>query len=338
MPHFLLLGAGFSRNWGGWLASEAHEYLLGYPEITGNRYLVNLLWRGQKAGGFENTLAEIQDAYRRDPSAHAENLRILQSAVTKMFGDMNSGFFSYSDFEFQNSRQRSIGRFLANFDAIFTLNQDLLLEHFYMERDTARTENPQRWSGSSLPGMQPIPHENPLPPFGTNSPNWARLKWTPMQETDFRVSAALQPYFKLHGSSNWQQGMNNTPLMIMGGNKSREIGTLPILSWYHNQFVECIGQTNARLMVIGYGFRDQHINQAITHAVDNHNTKLFVISPNGADLARSINPTSGASIRVSTELEEVFERGLIGASRRSLREIFGSDSIEHSKVIRFFER
>jgi hypothetical protein len=29
MPHYLLTGAGFSRNWGGWLANEAFEYLLG---------------------------------------------------------------------------------------------------------------------------------------------------------------------------------------------------------------------------------------------------------------------------------------------------------------------
>jgi len=27
--HFLLTGAGFSRNWGGWLVNEAFEYLLG---------------------------------------------------------------------------------------------------------------------------------------------------------------------------------------------------------------------------------------------------------------------------------------------------------------------
>jgi hypothetical protein len=33
MGQILLLGAGFSRNWGGWLASEAFEYLLGCPQV-----------------------------------------------------------------------------------------------------------------------------------------------------------------------------------------------------------------------------------------------------------------------------------------------------------------
>ncbi|MEA2943355.1 MAG: hypothetical protein QOD09_3884 [Bradyrhizobium sp.] len=43
MAHYLLTGAGFSFNWGGWLASEAFEYLLGAPEIDGE--LRALLWQ-----------------------------------------------------------------------------------------------------------------------------------------------------------------------------------------------------------------------------------------------------------------------------------------------------
>jgi hypothetical protein len=33
MPNYLLTGAGFSRNWDGWLADEAFEYLLGCSEV-----------------------------------------------------------------------------------------------------------------------------------------------------------------------------------------------------------------------------------------------------------------------------------------------------------------
>jgi hypothetical protein len=90
-------------------------------------------------------------------------------------------------------------------------------------------------------------------------------------------------------------------------------------------------------MVIGYGFRDTHINEVIMRAVNVRGVKMFVIDPQGGDLARTVNPTHRAPIRVGTGLEETFEHGLIGASRRSLREIFGGDSIEHNKVMRFFE-
>jgi len=53
MGHVLLLGAGFSRNWGGWLATEVFEYLLGCPEIANDPNLRALLWRRQPVDGFE---------------------------------------------------------------------------------------------------------------------------------------------------------------------------------------------------------------------------------------------------------------------------------------------
>jgi hypothetical protein len=43
--HVLLLGAGFSRNWGG-LATEAFEYLLGHPKV--DESLRQLLWKHRR--------------------------------------------------------------------------------------------------------------------------------------------------------------------------------------------------------------------------------------------------------------------------------------------------
>jgi hypothetical protein len=53
-------GAGApSYNWGGWLASEAFEYLLGAPEIDAK--LRALLWANKEAGGgFEDALATLE--------------------------------------------------------------------------------------------------------------------------------------------------------------------------------------------------------------------------------------------------------------------------------------
>jgi hypothetical protein len=60
MRYLLLTGAGFSRNWGGWLADEAFEYLLGCAEIT--PFIRSQLWKtkGLKLG-FEDTLRELRD-------------------------------------------------------------------------------------------------------------------------------------------------------------------------------------------------------------------------------------------------------------------------------------
>ena len=330
MNYILLTGAGFSRNWGGWLASEAFEYLLGCQEILGNLYLQNILWRNLPTGGFENALAEIQASFIRNPQSNTKNLLDMQCAVTKMFHDMNRGYFNNNVFEFQHASERMVKTFLTKFDAIFTLNQDLLLEHYYIDHDVSLISN-QRWNGSELPGMQPILNSNV-----SNQNSWAQRKWMPDIPDNFRLNNRSQPYFKLHGSSNWQEKLGQ-PMLIMGGNKIRDINLHPVLCWYYEQFERRLSEPNTRLMIIGYGFRDEHINAVIMSAVNQCGLKMFIVAPEGGDLARKINSTNAAAIRVPTDIEETFERGLIGASRRSLSETFGSDTIEFNKVMRFFD-
>lgn len=330
MSHYLLLGAGFSRNWGGWLAAEAFEYLLGCPEVARNPQLQALLWRKQPNGGFENALAEVQANFIRFPQEHTANLQDMQSAVVRMFDDMNRGFFSITSFEFQGFLDRSVRKFLTKFDAIFTLNQDLLLEYHYIDQNVSLLSS-NRWEGSCLPGMRPIHNPNV-----TNTNSWAHLTWAPAPTDEFRLEPRMQPYFKLHGSSNWKE-THDAPMLIMGGNKMREIGLSPVLNRYHQIFEESLYQPDARLMVIGYGFRDSHINEAIMRATNDQGMRMFVIAPEGGDLARIANPTNDRPIRVETNLEAAFERGLMGASRRPLRDIFGGDTIEFNKIMRFFE-
>jgi hypothetical protein len=128
MTFLLLTGAGFSRNWGGWLASEAFEYLLGCPEVD-DRLRARLWASKMVGGGFEDALAALQRTHhgQRDEGTR-QMLSNLQSAIQGMFDSMNAGFrrrrFHPSDLP----GQWSIFRFLERFDCIFTLNQDLLLE------------------------------------------------------------------------------------------------------------------------------------------------------------------------------------------------------------------
>ena len=128
MKRHLLIGAGFSRNWGGWLASEAFEFLLGDPDVIANPELRDLLWKHQPAGGFEAALYELE----RGATAGMVLLSLkLQSAIRRMFDTMNE-VFKGAGLEF---RQPSFGgdypvrNFLVRFNTVFTLNQDLLLEY-----------------------------------------------------------------------------------------------------------------------------------------------------------------------------------------------------------------
>jgi hypothetical protein len=332
MPDYLLIGAGFSRNWGGWLASEAFEYLLGTPEVVNDPGLRTRLWAHQSQGGFEGALAELQAEFARDAASARGPLMTLQDAVKRMFGDMNEGLMQSRDWTFgQQNRSRQVGVFLTRFDAIFTLNQDVLLEHHYANSHF-EAGGPRRWNGSDLPGMSRIQSQE-----GSHTDSWAHSTWVPMQTAEFTPDAQLQPIYKLHGSSNWTRA-DGDPLLIIGGAKTQGIGQSPILNEYATEFKKRLSIDGARLMVIGYGFRDQHINATISECVE-RGLKLFIIAPEGAELARRLNPTSApGQIKTTTPLELMFEKSLIGASRRSLREIFSSDDVEYAKVMRFFFR
>lgn len=328
MRSVVLIGAGFSRNWGGWLASEAFEYLLGCPEITSRPHLKGLLWKHQPAGGFEDALAQVQADYRRNPAGHSADLEVMQTIVSRMFADMNHGFAQQIDWEFQQDQRYMVRTFLSRFDAIFSLNQDLLLEQKYLN-DNVSLCSGGKWSAWQIPGMKPAPAHNWQ--FGDTA---ATGIWVP--DGAMTVQPRHQPLFKLHGSSNWRDPAGSS-LLIMGGNKAQEIQMHPILNAYLQYFENLLGLPDVRLMVIGYGFRDPHINAAIFNAVS-RGLKFFVIDPLGGGLAQSLNPTrSPGHITARAALDEVFETGLIGASRRSLRELFGHDVVEHRKVMRFFD-
>jgi hypothetical protein len=126
MTLILLTGAGFSRNWGGWLANEAFEYILGRPEI--GKELRRRLWQDKiQRRGFEDTLGELQRQKQKGDQSAAEMVREFMGALVAMFDEMNRGL-SRATFEWQNETSMMVRPFLACFDYVFTLNQDLLLE------------------------------------------------------------------------------------------------------------------------------------------------------------------------------------------------------------------
>jgi SIR2-like domain len=317
MPYFLLTGAGFKRNWGGWLAEEAFEFLLG--EVEHDEDLRKYLWKARDEGlGFEAALAHLQASYERKFDAQVEHdLRNLTSAVFRMFAAMGRGFHS-GEFEFQKSHvNRSVAFFLAQFDALFTLNQDTLLEERYFR------SVPDRFVDCHTPGLVGTYY---LLTIGRTVDPYFSLK-TP-DKAHFSLIPNLQPYFKLHGSIDWLY--ESEMLLILGGGKKENIGKHPLLQWYHDSFSRLIASPGARVMIVGYGFRDVHINDMLVAAARG-GTKFFIIDYNGTD---AIKPGKSAFLQ---DEYETFRSNIIGASRRPLVEIFGDvSSGEFGKFDNFF--
>jgi hypothetical protein len=310
------LGAGFSRNWGGWLANEVFEYLLGSAEVVSDPQLQASLWRHKDQGGFEATMEELQIEATR--SGDRLRLERLEKAIQHMFADMDKGFQGQRgqlfQFEFL-SGDNLMRQFLSRFDAIFTLNQDVLLERQYFTEGMPLL-NPQKWDGWAIPGM--MPEANLMDEV---------QNFTPID--DFNTPARIQPFLKLHGSSNWRD-RDGRLIIALGGNKTGTIRGNDVLTKQLDYFRTSISTDACRLMIIGYGFQDQHINQLLLNASTSSGLRLFIIDPLGVDVAwedRNLH---------QRQLNR-FQGHIIGASRRSMREIFGTDQVERAKVMRFFE-
>jgi hypothetical protein len=119
-------------------------------------------------------------------------------------------------------------------------------------------------------------------------------------------------------------------LLILGGGKKESIAKHPLLKWYHDIFLRGITAPGARVMIVGYGFRDAHINDMLIQAA-RAGSKFFIIDYNGTD---AIRPDKAD---ISKGDYEVLRANVIGASRRPLAEIFGDvGSGEFGKFDGFF--
>jgi hypothetical protein len=108
----------------------------------------------------------------------------------------------------------------------------------------------------------------------------------------------------------------------MGGQKALSIDQFPVLTWYREQFKNWLSRSATRLMVVGYGFGDRHINDAIGEGVE-RGLKLFLIDPLGVDVLDKRDPRM--TIRPRDEYMDKIAPHVIGASRRPFSSIFNGD-------------
>jgi hypothetical protein len=315
MARIALLGAGFSRNWGGWLAPEVLGELL--SRLGQDRDIYSRLRRTRN---FEDTLAELQAEARTQQTPDARGRReVFERAVQATFAEMNEIFAAFPGWGLSNDARDSIDAFMARFDAIYTLNQDLLLELHYRNELVA----PRRWAGVSYPGMSPPANWHNLLPQDKLTQTW-------QPSNEFQLNIHSQPIFKLHGSSNWHDPHGNR-LMVMGGGKLQAIDQHPVLRRYLDNFAAHLCEGNTKLMAIGYSFSDSHINDLIVDAAERHELKLHLVNPAGLEVFRRY-PTN--AIQGPNLLNEI---PLVGITLRTLREAFSGDKLSQKSLLRFFE-
>lgn len=269
--NILPTGAGFTKTFGRFLGSETWAVIFNQPEVRHDDKLRSLLL--VKGFNYEWILEEVLSS----PRYNEVQRMAFNEAMKRAYEDMDSAIYER---KIQNVSGRScchsfISRFAAVRDGrpfCFTLNQDLFIERFF-STNTFRITLPGLFSPTWFKdriGATIAPEEHVTLSTETQMAALKDEFWY-KKYTNFM-------YVKLHGSYRWK-AHDGAMAMVVGQGKQGRIDKEPLLRWYLSWFKESVNEGDKNLVVIGYGFADEHINNIIADAVHDHGLRLFINSP-----------------------------------------------------------
>jgi hypothetical protein len=306
----ILTGAGWTRNWGGQLAGEVWQYLVGNRAIQQRACVRELL---VEEGSFEAAAGKLQiapfNAVDRQTFERTlmDTFVAMDAEVARPDHDPWINLYKVQDLLFRFWGQRGDR---VNAGYFFTLNQDLWPERYLYNQQVMGAAAP------ALPGLQGRANQR-LFEADLGRYNEAFLM-QPVSNgvTPLQLRGAFN-VIKLHGSFNWRtpDGRN---AMIIGTEKSAQIAAFQLLTEYWQIFRAVLQAGDVRLMVVGYGFRDEHVNAAIADAVENHGLRVFIW-----DTISNLME----HVRAAPHGVRIW-KGVLSTANRSMAEVFPSNQAE----------
>ena len=306
--HVLLTGAGFTHNFGAPLAADVSSVILSHQSVKDSPRL--------RAALIENS--NYEDVYYEvmtDDSYSKEERQAITEAVSTAYDHIDETVRSYTFTKDSPYPVNIYGvqEFIDLFSGdqnlqgyFFTLNQDLFLERHYYNGTTPTMPGTSGTRGfSSLFAHAKLEEGDKLelPDRDELEPRKAEVASKPFL------------YVKLHGSSNWYSADGQRRLVI-GRGKKAQIEQEPALAWYFEMFENVVGVSARRLLTVGYGFADEHINDVIADGVA-RGLEVHLLSPSSQSATQQ-------KVCSSHRGQEIW-RGLYGYYPYSLRQMFPSD-------------
>lgn len=293
--NILLTGAGFTKNFGGLLASEMWAEIFNHEKIQAQPKIKDLMWDESKSFDYESIYDSIkEDSSYTDVEKEAFNDAVksayeyIDSILIDIIKDhpyptelnnvhnLISGFSQTGSYSYTGTNnvvhyvypKTSIKSF------IFTLNQDLFFERLYDNHYEAKLSIPGIKSNSewfkttfnrplNLSDYYQLPNEEEL----------NCIKLDILSDGNFFL-------IKLHGSYNWKSSDGSQKMaMVIGSGKIEQIQKEPLLGYYFDVFEKVLYQNQRRLFIIGYGFNDKHINHIISNSMRDKGLQIYIISP-----------------------------------------------------------
>jgi len=268
--HILFTGAGFTHNIGTPLSKDMWASIFNNSIIQSTPRVKKLML---KEPDFESVYNSIIEGDYSDEEKNAVSQAVLAAyenldTIVRQWIFNSTGPNKLNIYKLQNLINKFAGKNGKGF--YFTLNQDLFLERKYYN------------------GVKPV-----LPAIQYKS-NWFTTHFNnklsdqdycrlPTQsELDAQkvhlLSANNYFYIKLHGSYNWLSSSGSKRLVI-GKNKLNQINEEPLLAYYFELFKKVLLTKDKTILIIGYGFRDEHINEVLADSVKNHGLQVHIITP-----------------------------------------------------------
>lgn len=283
----LLTGAGFTKNFGGFLSNEMWAKIFNCREVQNKPTLKNILLNDFD---YESVYHKVYDG------DYTDEKEAINTAIFEAYSKLDVIAQNYipatdaSKSEILHGARKIIDRFTwenSQIDFFFTLNQDLFIERLISDTKK-RISNP----GISRRIVNPLFINARLP---LKSDDFIKVPTKDELDTTRHATTLSHielNYIKLHGSFGWENsGISNK--MIIGRNKEKKIANEPILFWYFELFKQVLFYGERKLLIIGYGFRDSHINEVILEAIARYGLKLYILSP--ADPAAFKNELSNVA-------------------------------------------
>jgi len=318
--NILLTGAGFTKNFGGLLASEMWAEIFNHEKIQAQPKIKELM---SDDFDYESIYDSIMEGSYTDKEKEA-------------IGDAVESAYEYIDSILRQliiSHPNPIELYIVNelisrfretatrkYSFIFTLNQDLFFERLYTNHHNANL---------SIPGIK-------------NNSKWFTTYFnTPLKGEDYYklpneeelnhnnniLSNGNFFLIKLHGSYNWKSFDKDSKKMVIGRGKTEQIQKEPLLKYYFEIFENVLSRDQCRLLTIGYGFGDEHINSILSKAVRDNGLKIYIISPVSPDeFKKKLYEKSSLGINIW--------KGISGYFQYSLKEIIFSRNARKNTTIK----
>lgn len=271
----LLTGAGFTHNIGAPLAKDMWAEIFNNKSIQTEPRVRSLMLNDFD---YESVYYSVMEGNFTEDEKDAINEAVYNAYVNLDYIVRNWCFTADSPYPVNSHKvSELISRFSDNnFQGyFFTLNQDLFIERKYLGQQKC-----------SSPGIRWEPEfmMHNMRDLELSEKEFCRLpdKDELKEKKEEILKTCKFLYIKLHGSYGWLS-YDGSKKLVIGGRKEEQIQKEPLLTWYFEIFKNVLSQPEHHLLIIGYGFGDEHINKIIADAVEQSGLKIYIVSPKPVD-------------------------------------------------------